>query len=395
MNNILVIDAFALAALIWWVVVPLFAVVHERALRVLSAQTCVEPERWPRVSVLVPANNEAQTLTGAVQSLLEIDYPELEIILIDDRSTDRTGEVMDRLAEQDARIRKLRIDLLPDGWLGKVHALYRGIERSRGEWLLFTDADIHFAPRALKLAVAYCLQRERGFLALFPGSRTADLVNGATQAAFGVLLLAMLDFERISDSDNDAAMGVGAFNLVQREFIDAENGLEWLRMEVADDAGLALMTKRRGARIEVMAGQDLVEVDWYPTLGAMLDGVMQRFIMGAGYRLGVYLVQCLLVLFCLAAPLGLVWFGSAYTPWALLCLAFYATPSLLLATGIRKLALSRSSLWSLPLGFTMIAYGMLRSLVTCARRGGMVWRGTVYPLRQLRALQRVKMPGFF
>jgi len=127
----------------------------------------------------------------------------------------------------------------------------------------------------------------------------------------------------------------------------------------------------------------------------MLDGVMQRFIMGAGYRVGVYAVQCALVLFCLVSPLVLGCAGSVYTPWAWLALAFYAMPSLLLVAGIRNLAMPRALLWSLPLGYVMIAYGMLRSLISCARRGGLVWRGTLYPLGELRQLQRVKLPGFF
>jgi len=395
MENIVVIITCSLAAAIWWILVPLFAVLHDQGLRVLSAQPCIEPAHWPRISVLVPAHNEEHALAEAVQSLLGINYPELEIILIDDRSTDHTGEVMDRLAERDSRVRKLQIKELPDGWLGKVHALHRGIEISHGEWLLFTDADIHFAPQVLKRAVAYCLQHKRGLLALFPGSRNTGLVNATAQAAFGVMLLAMLDFERVSNPDNQMAMGVGAFNLVERSFIDAQNGLEWLRMEVADDAGLALMMKRQGAGIEVMSGQDLVEVDWYPTVAAMLDGVMQRFIMGAGYRLGVYGLQCALVLFCLVAPLGLALALSKLTPWAWLCLTVYAIPSLLLAAGIRNLVIPRGLLWALPLGFVMIAYGMLRSLITCARHGGLYWRGTLYPLRELRTLQRVKLPGFF
>ena len=189
-------------------------------------------------------------------------------------------------------------------------------------------------------------------------------------------------------------MGVGAFNLLERSVIDAEEGLEWLRMEVADDAGLALMAKSRGARIELLSGRELIEVDWYPTLGSMLDGVMQRVIMGVGYYLGLYCLQCAAVILCLAAPVWLALYFSAYSPLGWLCLGAYALPSLILAAGMSKLKIPRRLLWALPLGYLVIGYGMLRALFTFLRRGGLYWRGGVYPLRELRASQRVRMGAF-
>ena len=393
--EILLLIACALAIVIWWVLLPIRTVLHERKLEALSAMPYIEPERWPLVSVLVPARNEEAAIADAVQSLLEVDYPALEIIIIDDRSEDRTGEIAGRLARQDARIRTLRIDSLPEGWIGKVHAMHRGIAVSTGEWLLFTDADIHFSPPVLKRAMAHCLHQGRGFLTLFPGFVDTGLAIGTTQTAFGVMLLSLMDIDRVSRADSPMAIGIGAFNLARRCYIDSEKGLEWLRMEVADDAGIALMMKQRGAAMEVLTGQDLIEVDWYPTLPAILDGVVQRFVMGANYSLGLYLLQCLVVVFCLFAPIiaGLVL--ASVTPFAWLSLGSYALSSLIIAAGVRGHSIPRGPLLALPLGYVVIAYGMLRSMVTYLVRGGLYWRGTVYPLRELRASQRVKMNTFF
>jgi len=391
MVDIVVILACLLAAGGWWLLIPLRAVLNSRKLGALSAMPYEEPGRWPAVSVLVPARNEEHALAPAVQSLLEVDYPELEVILINDRSTDRTGEIIDRLARQDERIRALHIEALPPGWLGKVHALQRGFEVSRGEWLLFTDADIHFSTDVLKRGIAYCLRRQRGFLALLPRFRNTTTIIGATQAAFGTMLLSLLDFARIADPGSPMAMGIGAFNLAKRSYLETGEGLEWLRMEVADDAGLAVMMKSSGARIELLSGQDMIEVDWYPTLSAMLDGVMQRFIMGANYRLSLYLLQCAGILFCLLAPLGLAFALATYTPLAWLGLGFYVVPAVLLGVGLRNFVLPRGLLWALPIGYLLIAYGMSRSIATCVLRGGIYWRGSVYPLRELRASQRVKI----
>jgi len=152
-DNFVLTVALALACLTWWVVMPLRAVLHERKLRSLATIQCEAPDRWPLVSVLVPANNEQDTLFDAMQSLLRVDYPNLEVVIIDDRSTDRTGAVAEQLAAADPRIRILHIDELPAGWLGKVHALHRGIEVCNGEWLLFTDADVELRRGTLRRAL--------------------------------------------------------------------------------------------------------------------------------------------------------------------------------------------------------------------------------------------------
>ena len=120
----------------------------------LGALCPPEPPSWPELGVVIAASNEAETIEPALRSLLAQDYPSLEIVMVDDRSTDRTGTIVDHLAASDARISRVHVRVLPAGWLGKVHALQRGVERVRGDFVLFTDADIHFAPGALRRAVA-------------------------------------------------------------------------------------------------------------------------------------------------------------------------------------------------------------------------------------------------
>ena len=114
-----------------------------------------DPSSWPTLSVVVPARDEAHTIEPAVASLLAQDYPNLQVVLVDDRSTDETGTIIDRLAAKDSRVAAVHVRELPDGWLGKVHALQRGVERASGDFILFTDADIHFAPGVLRRAIAW------------------------------------------------------------------------------------------------------------------------------------------------------------------------------------------------------------------------------------------------
>lgn len=396
MDQPLVVAGLVLATVAWWVALPLRAVLHDRRIAALSEIRLDLPDAWPRVSVLVPARNEAESIEAAMQSLLALDYPALEIVLIDDRSEDATGEIVDRLARQDSRIVPLHIESLPAGWLGKVHALQRGLEVSHGDWLLFTDADVHFTPSVLKRALAYCHQQGRDFVALLPDFVNVRVLIGSAQAAFGVMFLSMFDFSKVADPDSELAMGIGAFNLVRRDFIDPDTGLEWLRMEIVDDAGLGLMAKRNGARAEVLSGNDLLRVDWYPSLQAMLDGVMQRFVMGANYRLGLFALQTGFILSCLLAPLALVIVLAPVSPLALIVLATYFVPAAINRLGgVRRIGIPDACLWGIALGYALVVYGMLRSLVVCLRHGGVYWRGTIYPLGELRNHQRFKLTAPF
>ena len=395
MLSALAISGLVLAAFGWWIVMPWRAVLHDRKLPALAGLLLKTPSQWPKVSVLVPARNEEDTLFAAIQSLLLVDYPNLEIILINDRSTDQTAAVVERLVQLDPRVRQIHIEHLPDGWLGKVHALHQATRTSSGEWLLFTDADVHFTADVLKQAMSYCIQHQKGLLALLPDIVTDRGLVGAAQAAFGVLLLSMLNFTRIADPNSNAAMGVGAFNLVNRQYLDSKAGLEWLRMEVADDVGLALMMKQRGANPDILSGRGLIEVDWYPNLAAMLDGVLQRCIMGSNYRLSLFTLSCLFVGLCLGAPLALSFLLAPYSTLAWLCMAAYFIPAVILLAGGRHIGAAHASLWGISIGYAIILYGMLRSLVSCLRHGGIYWRGNIYPLHELRAQQRVKMSNFF
>ncbi|MFY0583586.1 glycosyltransferase [Cystobacter fuscus] len=134
------------------------AVLLRRVMRALPRITRLEapaPARWPRVSMIMPARDEARTLEPAMRSKLGNSYPELELVLVNDRSTDATGSLADRFAQEEPRLQVVHIEQLPADWVGKVHAMQRGLERASGEWILFSDADVHLAPKALERIVAY------------------------------------------------------------------------------------------------------------------------------------------------------------------------------------------------------------------------------------------------
>jgi hypothetical protein len=358
------------------------------ALRVLAACHPPTPAAWPTLSVLVPACNEADTLAPAMASLLAQDYPGVEVILVDDRSTDGTGAVVDRIAAGDRRVIPVHVTALPDGWLGKVHALARAREKASGDWLLFTDADVHFAPGVLKQAVAFALAEGAGHVAILPDVPVRGFWLRLAIAAFSQSFFLVFDRRTIGVPGSGVMMGVGAFNLVRAADLDASPGFDHLRLEVIDDVGVAQMLNRGGVRGVMAGGQALVSVDWYPTFGAMVRGLEKGAFAALGFspwRVTALASGSLAVLIgLLLAP------HSLPGPWGAggLALAYgvYVVGGI---AGFRKLGAPWWMAVLAPIGSAINIWITIRSAWMTSRRGGVAWRGTVYPLAALRAGQRI------
>ncbi len=374
-----------------WIIMQAKAVSLFRSITWSVDLPAAERTGLPALSVVVPACNEADHLEEALQSLLAQDYPDLEIILVNDRSTDRTPEVMERLALSDHRIQVLDIKDLPPDWLGKVHALHRGLAEARGELVLFTDADVHFAAGFLCKTVAHLLEKGLDHLTIGPEARTTGFWQEAANNYFGGLFCLGLNVADLDRPGSEAYVGIGAFNLVRRDAMERTPGFSWLRMEVLDDVGLGLMLKRAGARSGFLVGYKELWLSWYPSMREMARG-LEKNMFGAICRYSytkLVLLTVLSVLILFGPPVGLL------QPFAL-------WPRLL-ASG--ALAASAVSAWHYqgrtggrwwPLFLSPVAGLLLLGIVIrsgwkCFRRGGIEWRGTFYPVDKLKAGQRVRL----
>lgn len=382
--------AWAAIASAAWCASALRVLAAARAMRLLRKQHPPSPSRWPRLSVLVPACNEARSLPAALESLLAQDYPNMEVVLVNDRSSDNTGSIVTEAAARDPRVVPLHVEELPSGWLGKVHALEAASRKATGEWLLFTDADVHFSPGVLKKAVAFCLAERRDHVAVVPEVRAKGLWLQAAIAAAAYFLFLRVPPSRVGRPGSKTVMGVGAFNLVRTEALARTQGLEWLRMEVIDDYALALMLHRAGARAALLGGAGELAVTWYASLRSMLRGMDK-----SGFGIVRYSVARLAAaLFAIAAgvagPLGALLAGGAPFHWLPAALA-YVSVTLCGAAAARRLGWSGWAGLLIPVGLLICTWSVIRSAILCLMRGGALWRGTTYPLKELRAMQRVKL----
>ena len=348
-----------------------------------------EPDNWPSLNIIIAACNEAGTIEQAIKSLLSQDYPNLKIILVNDRSTDHTGKIIDHLAE-DNRIIALHINELPEDWLGKVHAQYVGLKEVDAEWVLFTDADIHFKTGALKKAVIYALEKKVDHLALMPDVVAKGYWLDVCIRTFGLLFLYSTRVHQLEKADTQAVIGVGAFNLVKKSVLDKSKGIKWLRMEVADDVGMGLLIKRAGGKSAFAMAQKCLSVAWYPSVAAMFAGLEKNlFGGGAHYQLSRLLVMVSLMWLFVFAPFITLLLDSPEWLSVFAMMTLLWLPVMMVIGKITSGARLSTGLF-IPLGILMISLMFLRSGIMCTLRGGVVWRGTLYRTSKLKKYQRIK-----
>lgn len=368
----------------------LVAMLRARGLRRFEDGEFPEPAQWPALSVVVPACDEASTLESASASLRAQDYPDLQILLVDDRSRDGTAELVDRIAASDQRVTPLHIAKLPAGWLGKVHALHVASLQARGQWLLFTDADVHFSPGALRQAIAMALHENLDHLSLLPRTTTRTLAGDVGVATFGGLFMLAGRADQVGKPGSDVAVGVGAFNLVRADSLRATAGFPWLALEIADDFGLATLIQQAGGRGAFAVASQTLAVEWYADLPAMIRGLDKNMFAAAGQ---FSWPRSLAMIFgFVAMPLGMfagLAFGALVTRVvALLTLIFVVWTC---QVNMRKFQMPALPALFLPFGHLTMGWILLHSAWKTTRQGGIIWRGTWYPLAELRAGQRVSL----
>jgi glycosyltransferase involved in cell wall biosynthesis len=336
----------------------------------------------PRISLLFAARNEEEKLPAALATLAALDYPNLEIVAVDDRSQDRTAQILDDFAAAHPRFCVVHVAELPAGWLGKPHALEQAYQASHGEWLLFTDADVRFKPDALRRAVSLAKQRRLDHLTLFGDVEMSGFWESVLLTFFGLAFQIATDPAQISNGGSRSYVGVGAFQLLKRSAYEASGTHRRLAMEVVDDMKLGKIVKQSGFRSGAGVAQDFVTVRWHAGLGNLVRGVTKNFFAGTGYNLSVVVIAIAGLLLTNVLPfVGLI-FGHG---WVRILAGVAVVIALSFHTGV-DVVMRVSPLYALtlPLGAVLFAYMLLRSTVVTLRQGGIVWRGTFYPLEELR-----------
>ncbi len=385
---------FALTAGLFALGWAALAVDYARGARRAKSLDAVPPldpgagETAPALSVVFAACNEQEKLPAALASLVAQNYPgALEIVAVNDRSTDATGAILNdfaRSAPPSTRAVVLHVRDLPPGWLGKTHALWQGAHQATGDWILFTDADIVFGPSALSRALAFAERERLDHLASF---FRLDL-RGFWEHAFGLCFsfLFFLRFQpwRVRDPRFPNYLGVGGFNLVRREAYHAIGTHRAFALEVIDDMELGRRVKKAGFVSDVVGSADQISVRWQEGLGGLMGGLTKNAYAGLDYSPFVLARSVALVIGTMAWPLVGVFAARSRTERA----AHAVSLAVIVGMGAyhaRNGRVPPGYALSLPLTPLLLAYVMLRSAWVTQTSGGITWRGTFYPLGELRA----------
>ena len=336
-----------------------------------------------RVSIIVPARNEAAEIERALTSLVGIDYPNFEIIAVDDRSSDATGAIMERVAASaGGRLRIIHVHDLPPDWLGKTHAMWLAASEATGEWLLFTDADVIFKPDALLRAILYAEHERADHVVLFPRMIMKRAGERMMIAFFQTLFVFGHRPWKVADPKAKDHMGVGAFNLIRANCYKAIGTYQRLRMEVLDDMKLGKLVKESGFAQRNVFGEDLISIRWAAGAMGVVNNLTKNFFAVLSYRWPLALISCCgLLLLNLVPFLGAAFLhGSARVGYGVALLSMFA-----IYLGMsRKSDIPAHYFLLHPVSTILFVYTMLRSMLLTLGRGGVTWRGTFYPIAALR-----------
>ncbi|AIC15363.1 glycosyltransferase [Nitrososphaera viennensis] len=352
----------------------------------------------PRVSVILPARNEEKYIASCLDTLLAQDYPNFEVIAINDSSTDRTGEIIQSYAARDSRIVYVSTPAKPEGWAGKNWACHQGYKKASGEYLFFTDADTKHEPDVMSLAVGRMLSEGLDALTAMPRLLCNDFWTKVTLPALSTFLHTRFSPLRVNNPKQKTGYFFGSFFVITKKTYEAVGTHEGVRQELVEDGALGSKVKAAGFRMKMVRGEKHVEAIWardFTTLwhglrrlviplyhqdhaGAHLIATAVFFIMFAPFLFLAYTVP----VFALAAAAG----GLAGLSATILLGVHVATIMMLLATTAvqSKHGVMQSPAYALgsPLSGALIYLGFASAIVDARKKGAVSWRGRQYTVSE-------------
>lgn len=352
-----------------------------------------ELEHIPLVTVVIAVKDGEDEIAETVTKLLSSPYDRLELIVVNDRSTDNTGKILEDLKRHFPSLKVVHLDYLEPGWLGKVHALKHGTDLARGDLLLLMDADIHLDKSVLSKAINSMNRYQLDHLAVLPNLYPVNFVVDVILANSTIMFIeSNKPWKKIEERHADSVRGVGAFNLFRRKFfMENTPGFSWIKMDIVDDVALAKMIALNQGRTKLMfASEKGPSLAYYNSFMNMVMGFEKNFFAGmANYRYGLMLGLVTFLTSLLIIPLSWIFLlehrefqimGGLYL-FCNLIMAFYIN---------QKIPRKVIYYFLMPIGQFMMGIFLLRSALVCLKNNGVKWRGTHYPYRELKNQCRVK-----
>ncbi|WP_262494063.1 glycosyltransferase [Mucilaginibacter gossypiicola] len=309
-----------------------------------------------------------------------MDYSNHRVIVVNDRSTDRTADILKDFSLRYPKLQVTTINTLPEGWLGKNNALYQGYMSTTEEWVLFADADIVFHPDAINKAVGYAVKQQLDHLTILPELISRSAILNSVFATLSIMLMVDMKPWEAKNPKSKASSGIGAFNLVRRTAYEKFGTHRRIKLRPDDDLQLGRIMKREGFRQDVLAGKGAVCLEWYKSLGELGRGVQKNSFSIANYNLAQAIFNVIHMLLTVALPMPLMFiFGdTTIRIMAGIMLVFHM---------IYMVIVPPNKWWyafMIPFSAFFLAWCFLKASVVTVARGGIYWRDSFYSLKVLK-----------
>lgn len=379
-------------AIVLWCGLGAFTFWSLRGATILSAtHSASSLEPFPRVSIIVAARNEEDALPAALESLLALDYPDYEVVLVDDDSRDHTGAIAEEWAGKPSAKGRLKIihnKTLPPGWNGKVHALHLAANAASGEWVLATDADMVFHPSILRVAMPFAFEHGVHFLSIVPEFEFGPFWEKVVLPSFTFLISSFFPLRLVNNPQSSCAIATGAFILMKREELNTLGGYARLKKVVIEDVRLAQLFKRNGRRIYLAASRGLFHTRMYSSSGEMFEGLSRSAFEATGFSvpkaLAIVLLGNLLGVFPFIALIIRVVHDSGFSgpglrdPSLFVSLMACAVASLVYLPFIRNSRVPVLYVFALPLAVLFYSCVSINSALVSIVGRGVPWKGRHY-----------------
>ena len=373
---------YGILVTVFWVGLCSFLLINRRRVGFLT-DFSAEHAKEPSVVIIIAVRNEQQHLAAALQSVSKLHYGNYRILLVNDRSTDGTALIMEDFANQYPHISVLHINDLPEGWLGKNHALFQGYRHSDEEWILFTDADVLFQKKALKKAISYSLHHGLDHLTVLPFVKSRSEWLNTVLSTFVMMLEIRQQPWAVSDPKSEASLGVGAFNLLSRKAYEKAGTHQAIALRPDDDLKLGERIKQSGGKQGALYGRSEIELEWYPSIKEFISGLMKNVFSVYNYQFMKMVfagVIPTILFFVLPLPVLLLAGGWETKIMALIIMVF----QLALFADYKGGYTKKWFFLMIPFASVLMTYIMVRGSVLTLKQKGIYWRDHFYPLSELR-----------
>ena len=346
----------------------------------------------PKVSIILPARNEEKFIGKCLESFVNQDYTNYEIMAIDDSSDDKTWEIIEKYAKKSDKVVAVKAESKPDGWMGKNWACMEGFKRATGDLLLFTDADTTYSKKVLSLAVAHLLSEKLDVITVIPRLLCLDNITKITLPMLSTFLHSRYSALNVNNPKKGIGYFFGSFFIIKKEIYEKIGTHEKVKHEIIEDGALGKITKESGFRLKMVRGEHLLDAVYSRSPQEMWNGLERLMVplyhQNKSYAVGVFFA----VLFILFIPIPFLIYSLVfvspdnYTSFCpLLISAILSTGTIFIAAFMEtKMGLNLNPVFGFfaPIGGLIVTCGFLSGILQANKSSAVTWRGRKYSVRE-------------